>query len=224
MSISENLKSIMEEIPTNVKLIAVSKTHPKEIIQEVYDLGHRIFGENKAQELKEKYDQLPKDIIWHMIGHLQTNKVKYIAPFVSMIHSVDSLKLLKEINKEALKNNRVIDCLLQIDIANEETKFGMQEYEAVGLLNSEEFLQLQNIRICGLMGIGSITDEREQTRKEFKSLKTIFLSLKESFFKDKDYFSEISMGMSLDYDIAIEEGTTMVRIGSLIFGEREYLK
>lgn len=224
MSIAENLKRIEQEIPNNVKIIAVSKTHPKEMIQEVYDFGHRVFGENKAQEMMEKYEALPKDIQWHMIGHLQTNKVKYIAPFVSMIHSVDSLKLLKEINKEAIKNNRMIDCLLQIDIANEETKFGMLEMKAMELLSSEDFAQLNNIRICGVMGIGSITEDINQTRQEFKNLKATFLTLKEEFFKNEDYFTEISMGMSSDYDIAIEEGSTIVRIGSLIFGQRDYFK
>ena len=224
MSIADNLKRIEQEIPNNVKIIAVSKTHPKELIQEVYDFGHRIFGENKAQEMMEKYEALPKDIQWHMIGHLQTNKVKYIAPFVSMIHSVDSLKLLKEINKEAIKNNRMIDCLLQIDIANEDTKFGMLEKEAMELLSSEDFAQLNNIRICGVMGIGSITEDINQTRQEFKNLKATFLTLKEKFFKNEDYFTEISMGMSSDYDIAIDEGSTIVRIGSLIFGQRDYFK
>ena len=224
MSIAENLKKIEQEIPNNVKIIAVSKTHPKEMIQEVYDFGHRVFGENKAQEMTDKYEALPKDIEWHMIGHLQTNKVKYIAPFVSMIHSVDSLKLLKEIDKEAIKNNRVIDCLLQIDIANEDTKFGMLEKEAIELLSSEDFAQLKNIRTCGVMGIGSITDNINKTRQEFKNLKVTFLTLKEKFFKNEDYFTEISMGMSSDYDIAIEEGSTIVRIGSLIFGQRDYFK
>ncbi len=224
MSIADNLKRIEQEIPNNVKIIAVSKTHPKELIQEVYDFGHRIFGENKAQEMMEKYEALPKDIQWHMIGHLQTNKVKYIAPFVSMIHSVDSLKLLKEIDKEAIKNNRVIDCLLQIDIANEDTKFGMMEKEAIELLSSEDFAQLNKIKICGVMGIGSITEDINQTRQEFKNLKATFLTLKEKFFKKEDYFTEISMGMSSDYDIAIEEGSTIVRIGSLIFGQRDYFK
>ena len=224
MSIAENLKKIEQEIPNNVKIIAVSKTHPKEMIQEVYDFGHRIFGENKAQEMTDKYEALPKDIEWHMIGHLQTNKVKYIAPFVSMIHSVDSLKLLKEIEKEAIKNNRVIDCLLQIDIANEDTKFGMLEKEAIELLSSEDFAQLKNIRTCGVMGIGSITVDINKTRQEFKNLKATFLTLKEKFFKNEDYFTEISMGMSSDYDIAIEEGSTIVRIGSLIFGQRDYFK
>ncbi|MDD2576045.1 MAG: YggS family pyridoxal phosphate-dependent enzyme [Bacteroidales bacterium] len=224
MSIAENLKRIEQEIPNNVKIIAVSKTHPKEMIQEVYDFGHRVFGENKAQEMTDKYEALPKDIEWHMIGHLQTNKVKYIAPFVSMIHSVDSLKLLKEIEKEAIKNNRVIDCLLQIDIANEDTKFGMLEKEAIELLSSEDFAQLKNIRTCGVMGIGSITVDINKTRQEFKNLKVTFLTLKEKFFKNEDYFTEISMGMSSDYDIAIEEGSTIVRIGSLIFGQRDYFK
>ncbi|MDY4789613.1 MAG: YggS family pyridoxal phosphate-dependent enzyme [Bacteroidia bacterium] len=224
MSIAENLKRIEQEIPKNVKIIAVSKTHPKEMIQEVYDFGHRVFGENKAQEMTDKYEALPKDIEWHMIGHLQTNKVKYIAPFVSMIHSVDSLKLLKEIEKEAIKNNRVIDCLLQIDIANEDTKFGMLEKEAIELLSSEDFAQLKNIRTCGVMGIGSITVDINKTRQEFKNLKVTFLTLKEKFFKNEDYFTEISMGMSSDYDIAIEEGSTIVRIGSLIFGQRDYFK
>ena len=224
MSIAENLKKIEQEIPNNVKIIAVSKTHPKEMIQEVYDFGHRVFGENKAQEMTEKHEALPKDIEWHMIGHLQTNKVKYIAPFVSMIHSVDSLKLLKEIEKEAIKNNRVIDCLLQIDIANEDTKFGMLEKEAIELLSSEDFAQLKNIRTCGVMGIGSITVDINKTRQEFKNLKVTFLTLKEKFFKNEDYFTEISMGMSSDYDIAIEEGSTIVRIGSLIFGQRDYFK
>ncbi|MEA4968548.1 MAG: YggS family pyridoxal phosphate-dependent enzyme [Bacteroidaceae bacterium] len=224
MSIAENLKKIEQEIPNNVKIIAVSKTHPKEMIQEVYDFGHRVFGENKAQEMTDKYEALPKDIEWHMIGHLQTNKVKYIAPFVSMIHSVDSLKLLKEIEKEAIKNNRVIDCLLQIDIANEDTKFGMLEKEAIELLSSEDFAQLKNIRTCGVMGIGSITVDINKTRQEFKNLKVTFLTLKEKFFKNEDYFTEISMGMSSDYDIAIEEGSTIIRIGSLIFGQRDYFK
>lgn len=224
MSIVDNFKQIEKEIPDNVKIIAVSKTHPKEMIQEVYDSGHKIFGENKAQEMTEKHQKLPKDIEWHMIGHLQTNKVKYIAPFVSLIHSVDSMKLLREIDKEAAKNNRVIDCLLQIDIAHEETKFGMLENEAIELLSSEDFAKMKNIRICGVMGIGSITDDRNKTRQEFKNLKTTYSILKDKFFNNKDFFKEISMGMSSDYDIAIEEGSTIVRIGSSIFGERDYSK
>ncbi|MCK9163546.1 MAG: YggS family pyridoxal phosphate-dependent enzyme [Bacteroidales bacterium] len=224
MGIVDNIKLIREEIPQNVKLIAVSKTKPVEDILEVYNFGHKVFGENKPQELRDKEAVMPKDIEWHFIGHLQTNKVKYIAPFVSLIHSVDSLKLLSEINKEAIKNERIIDCLIQIDIAHEETKFGLSENQARELLSSEEFHTMKNIRICGLMGIGSITDDNKKTRSEFKELKSIFLSLKQAFFLTQESFSEISMGMSSDYSLAIEEGSTMVRVGSSIFGSRNYLK
>ena len=224
MSIADNLCKIKKHIPKNVKLIAVSKTMPVEIIQEAYDEGQRFFGENKPQELRDKYEVMAKDIEWHLIGHLQTNKVKYVAPFVYLIHSVDSIKLLSEINKEAIKNNRIINCLLQIDIAHEETKFGLLEREAQNLLLSEEYKAMQNIKICGVMGIGSITDDENQTRKEFKNLKEIFEQLKEEFFKTENSFCEISMGMSSDYFLAIEEGSTIVRVGSLIFGERNYLK
>ncbi|MDD2192771.1 MAG: YggS family pyridoxal phosphate-dependent enzyme [Bacteroidales bacterium] len=224
MGIADNLKTIGKKIPQNVKLIAVSKTKPVEIIQEAYDFGHRIFGENKPQELRDKQAIMPKDIEWHFIGHLQTNKVKYIAPFVSLIHGVDSLKVLNEINKQAIRNDRVIDCLIQIDIAHEETKFGLLEDQARELLNSDEFRSMKNVRICGLMGIGSITNDLNKTRGEFKELKTTFLKLKEEFFLKEDSFSEVSMGMSSDYSLAIEEGSTMVRIGSSIFGERDYLK
>jgi len=224
MSIADNLCKIKKHIPKNVKLIAVSKTMPVEIIQEAYDEGQRFFGENKPQELRDKYEVMAKDIEWHLIGHLQTNKVKYVAPFVYLIHSVDSIKLLSEINKEAIKNNRIINCLLQIDIAHEETKFGLLEREAQNLLLSEEYKAMQNIKICGVMGIGSITDDENQTRKEFKNLKEIFEQLKEEFFKTENSFCEISMGMSSDYFLAIEEGSTIVRIGSSIFGARNYLK
>lgn len=224
MSIADNLQKIKKHIPENVKLIAVSKTMPVEIIQEAYDEGQRIFGENKPQELRDKYEIMSKDIQWHFIGHLQTNKVKYIAPFVYLIHSVDSIKLLTEINKEAIKNNRIINCLLQIDIAHEETKFGLLEKEAQDLLLSEEYKEMQNIKICGVMGIGSITDDENQTRKEFKNLKNIFERLKEEFFKTDNSFCEISMGMSSDYFLATEEGSTIVRVGSSIFGIRNYLK
>ena len=206
----------------NTKLIAVSKTKPIENVQEAYDAGQRLFGENKALEMRDKYLALPKDIRWHFIGHLQTNKIKYIAPFVELIHSVDSLNLLTQINKEAIKNNRVIDCLLQIDIAHEETKFGLDDDSAKELLESEEFYQLKNIRICGLMGIGSITDDKSKTRQEFKHLRELFNCFKEKYFADCDYFSEISMGMSDDFEIAIEEGATYIRIGSSIFGARDY--
>lgn len=224
MSIADNLREIKELIPENVKLIAVSKTMPVEMIQEAYDEGQRVFGENKPQELRDKYEIMAKDIQWHLIGHLQTNKVKYIAPFVYLIHSVDSIKLLSEINKEAIKNNRIINCLLQIDIAHEETKFGLLEDEAKDLLLSDEYKSMKNIKICGVMGIGSITDDENQTRKEFKNLKDIFTHLRDEFFKTDISFSEISMGMSSDFSIAIEEGTTIVRVGSSIFGARNYLK
>ncbi|MBO7225814.1 MAG: YggS family pyridoxal phosphate-dependent enzyme, partial [Bacteroidales bacterium] len=187
-----------------------------------YEAGQRLFGENKALEMRDKHEILPKDIRWHFIGHLQTNKVKYIAPFVELIHSVDSLNLLKQINKEAIKNNRVIDCLLQIDIAHEETKFGLEENEAEELLSSEEFAELKNVRICGLMGIGSITDDKNKTKKEFNNLKKYFDETKNKFFNSKSYFCELSMGMSQDFELAIEEGATLVRIGSSIFGARDY--
>ncbi|HHT03061.1 MAG TPA: YggS family pyridoxal phosphate-dependent enzyme [Bacteroidales bacterium] len=224
MGIVDNIKLIREEIPQNVKLIAVSKTKPVEDILEVYNSGHKVFGENKPQELRDKETVMPKDIEWHFIGHLQTNKVKYIAPFVSLIHGVDSLKVLSEINKQAIRNERVIDCLIQIDIAHEETKFGLFEDQARELLNSDVFFSMKNVRICGVMGIGSITDDLNKTRREFKELKTTFHKLKEEFFLKEDSFSEVSMGMSSDYSLAIEEGSTMVRIGSSIFGERDYLK
>jgi pyridoxal phosphate enzyme (YggS family) len=172
--------------------------------------------------MRDKYEVLPKDIKWHFIGHLQTNKVKYIVPFVELIHSVDSLHLLQQINKEAIKNNRIIDCLLQIDIAHEETKFGLEEAEADELLSSEEFAQLKNVRICGLMGIGSITDDKNKTKKEFNNLKKYFDETKNKFFNSKSYFCELSMGMSEDFEIALEEGSTLVRIGSSIFGARDY--
>jgi pyridoxal phosphate enzyme (YggS family) len=221
MSITDNIKTLKKEVESvKVKLIAVSKTKPIEDILEAYEAGQRIFGENQVQELKEKYELLPKDIEWHLIGHLQTNKVKYIAPFVNLIHGVDSLKLLIEINKQALKNNRVIDCLLQIYIADEETKFGLGFDEVIELLRSEEFYELKNIRIVGLMGIASNTENKKQIKEEFYELKTLFDGIKLSYFRKEDSFKEISMGMSSDYTIAIEQGSTMVRIGSDIFGER----
>lgn len=222
MSVKDNLLKIRQSIPSNVTLIAVSKTKPTEDILEAYQAGQRIFGENKAQEMKEKYALLPKDIQWHMIGHLQENKVKYIVPFVSMIHSVDSLKILLAINKRALLCNRVVDCLFEMDISHEESKFGLSMEELVSILSSEEYKQMENIRICGLMGIGSITEDKEQTRKEFRTLKEMFLEIKQKFFSNSEYFSQISMGMSSDYDLAIQEGSTMVRIGSSIFGARNY--
>ncbi|RXQ95572.1 YggS family pyridoxal phosphate-dependent enzyme [Ancylomarina salipaludis] len=220
MSISKNIDEILNSIPESVKLIAVSKTKPKEDIVEAYEGGYKIFGENKPQELKQKFEALPKDIEWHFIGHLQTNKVKYIAEFVHLIHAVDSLKLLTEINKQALKHNRIINCLLQFHIAKEESKFGYALNEAQDMLNSEEFRNLEGINIVGVMGMATFTDDQDQVRSEFKQLKTNFDVLKTEFFKEKADFKEISMGMSGDYQLAIEEGSTMVRVGSSIFGTR----
>jgi pyridoxal phosphate enzyme (YggS family) len=222
MSITANISAIKKEIGnTAVKLIAVSKTKPIESITEAYEAGQRLFGENMVQELVEKYEKLPKDIEWHLIGHLQTNKVKYIASFINLIHSVDSLKLLQEINKQALKNNRVIDCLLQLEIADEETKFGLDMAEAVELLRSDEFQQMKNVRICGVMGIATLTDNPKITAEEFYELKTYFTGLKVTFFRKEASFKEISMGMSGDYQLAIEKGSTMIRLGSTIFGSRQ---
>jgi pyridoxal phosphate enzyme (YggS family) len=221
MSITNNIKALKEEIEVaNTKLVAVSKTKPIEDLQEAYDAGQRIFGENQVQEMVEKYEKLPKDIEWHLIGHLQTNKVKYIAPFIHLIHSVDSLKLLTEINKQALKNDRVIDCLLQIYIADEETKYGLGFDEAIELLESQEFTELKNVRIVGLMGIATNTENLKLVKEEFYELKTLFDGIKVSYFRNQDYFKEISMGMSSDYKVAMEQGSTLVRIGSDIFGQR----
>jgi len=207
----------------HVKLIAVSKTKPINQILEIYNLGQRAFGENKVQELVDKENALPKNIEWHMIGHLQKNKVKYIASFIHLIHSVDTLDLLVEINKYAMKNNRIIDCLLQFYIANENTKFGLSVEEAKALLESDIYLKLSNVRIVGVMGMATFTDNFQQVRHEFKNLKSIFNHLKQHYFMKNPEFKEISMGMSDDYIIAIEEGSTMVRIGSLLFGKRNNL-
>lgn len=218
-SIAENIKRIEQEIPDHVKLIAVTKTKPVSILEETYNEGFRRFGENKVQEMGEKYNLLPKDIEWHMIGHLQSNKIKYIAPFVAMIHSIDSFKLLQEINKEAKKNNRIINCLLQIFIAQEETKFGLSEEEAEEILQSPQLSSLENIKIAGLMGMASNTDDLSQIRSEFRGLKSLFESFKK-YDNDRISMQEISMGMSGDYNIAAEEGSTLVRVGSAIFGSR----
>jgi hypothetical protein len=221
MSIAANLAKLKKEIDSyDSKLIAVSKTKSKEEIMEAYDSGQRVFGENQVQELAEKHEQLPKDIEWHLIGHLQTNKVKYIAPFINLIHSVDSLKLLIEINKQAAKNDRVIDCLLQIYIADEDTKFGLGYDEAIELLRSEEYATLKNIRIVGLMGIATNTKLEKQINDEFNELKVFFQGIQQSFFRKEPSFKELSMGMSADYKIALEQGSTMIRIGSTIFGTR----
>jgi PLP dependent protein len=218
--IEENLKQVKKQIPEHVTLVAVSKTKPVSEIEKLYAVGQRVFGENKVQELVDKYEILPKDIQWHLIGHLQTNKVKYIAPFVSLIHSIDSFKLLKEVNKEAKKNNRVIDCLLQFHIAQEDTKFGLSMDEANELLSSIEFVEMQNVSIVGLMGMASFVEDEEQVRNEFRTLEQYFQVIKSHYFKFNDHFNEISMGMSGDFQLAMEEGSTMVRVGSSIFGTR----
>ena len=220
MSSSEKYLAFKEHLPEQIKLVAVSKTKPAEEILEVYQAGHRVFGENKAQEMVPKYESLPKDIEWHMIGHLQTNKVKFIAPFVAMIHSVDTLKLLKAIDKEAKKNDRVIPCLLQFHIAEEETKYGLSLEEAEDILGSESFSGMENIEIQGVMGMATFTDNLEKVQREFRHLKQIFDHLKQRYFLEDTVFSEISMGMTDDYQIAIEEGSTMIRVGSAIFGSR----
>ena len=222
MSIAENIRIFKENIPENVRLVAVSKTKPVEDIREAYETGHRDFGENKAQELSEKHPLLPADIRWHFIGHLQTNKVKYIAPFVHLIHAVDSLKLLKEINKQALKHNRTIACLLQFHIASESTKFGMNMEEARQLLESDEFGNMKSIEIHGVMGMATLTDDMEQVGNEFRQLRLYFEQLKKEYFPADPAFCELSMGMSHDYQTAIEEGATIIRIGTAIFGARNY--
>lgn len=212
------LDRILNELAdTQTTLVAVSKTKPNEAIMELYDHGHRVFGENRVQELVQKQEDLPKDIEWHLIGHLQSNKVKYIAPFVTMIHSIDSWKLLQEVNKQAAKNGRVIDVLLQFHIAEESSKFGLNIEEAKVILRSSDMESMQNVRICGVMGMATFTSDESQVRKEFKHLNFIFKALRAEFFPERESFKEISMGMSGDYQIAVEEGSTMVRIGSLLF-------
>ncbi len=222
MSVVQNIVSISEHIPAHVKLVCVSKFHPDSAIIEAYNAGERIFGESRVQELVEKQERLPKDIHWHFIGHLQTNKVKYIVPFVELIHGVDSLKLLSEINKQAEKINRVVNCLLQVHIATEETKFGFSAAEVLDLYQNNALTNLSFIRVCGLMGMATFTDNHQQVRKEFKSLKSLYDTVKCDYATQNDHFTEISMGMSDDFQIAIEEGSTMVRIGSSIFGQRVY--
>ena len=222
MKISENLHKIKNQIPQKVKLIAVSKTKPNKDILEAYNSGHKFFGENKVQDLVKKYDELPKDIEWHYIGHLQRNKVKNIAPFVSLIHAVDSLRLLQKINEEAEKNNRSLNCLLQMHIADESSKFGLDINELKEILSSEEYSSMNRIKIVGLMGMATYTEDKAIIKKEFDYLKKCFCDIKNEFFGKSDDFKEISMGMSGDYDIAVESGSTMIRIGSIIFGERNY--
>lgn len=225
--VKENLETVRKTIPSGVLLVAVSKTKPVEDLQEAYDAGQRVFGENHALEMRDKHEVLPNDIDWHFIGHLQTNKIKYIIQYVRLIHSIDTFNLLQAVNKEAVKHDRVVDCLLQFHIAEEETKFGLSMEEAEEILDFAEThgrASLQNVRICGVMGMATNTDDLAQVRKEFRHLKEIFNTLKAKYFADCDWFKEISMGMSHDYPIAIEEGSTMVRVGSKIFGERNYNK
>ena len=222
MSIAENLKTLRDELPKEVTLIAVSKTKPIELLEEAYQAGQRQFGENKAQEMALKAPQLPNDVEWHFIGHLQTNKVKMIAPVVHTIHSIDSLKLLTEINREAAKANRTIRCLLQFHIATEETKFGLDEAEAHELMKHTLGSDFKNIIISGVMGMATYTDNQQTIRTEFRRLHEIFTTLKSTYFAVDDRFKEISMGMSGDYKTAVEEGSTCIRIGTAIFGERNY--
>lgn len=224
MSITENIEKIANTLPAHVRLIAVSKTKPVEAIEEAYRWGQRAFGENKVQELVKKQGLLPKDIEWHLIGHLQTNKVKEVVPVVTLIHAVDSLKLLSVINREANRVGRIIDCLLQFHIAEESTKFGLSEAEAIELLESDIYREMQYIRITGVMGMATYTEDEGQIRREFHRLREIYEKLKRDYFPTEVSFREISMGMSGDYPIAVEEGSTMVRIGSSIFGERDYNK
>jgi PLP dependent protein len=222
MSIQENLWKLRQELPAHVKLVAVSKTKSVKDIMEAYDTGQKVFGENKVQELVAKQAELPKDIEWHFIGHLQTNKVRQIASFIDSIESIDSLKLLTEVNKEVMKNDRIIKCLLEIHIASEESKFGLDLESVRSLLGSHEILEMKNVRIAGLMGMATFCENDEIIRSEFRKLKQLFAALKQEYFMNSPDFREISMGMSGDYTIAIEEGSTMVRIGSAVFGERIY--
>jgi PLP dependent protein len=220
MDIGRNIAEIVSTLPAGVKLVAVSKNKPTEVILEAYQSGHKIFGENKAQELISKQEVLSKDIEWHFIGHLQSNKVKYLAPFVAMIHSIDSQKILKTVNKEAAKNKRNIPCLLQFHIAQESTKFGLSPEEAHAMLSTDEFRTMSNVTIAGVMGMATFTDDENQVRSEFRHLKEIFDRLKNTYFRDQPGFKEISMGMSDDFVVAVEEGSTIVRVGSKIFGIR----
>lgn len=220
--IQEEIQTIKSGLPKGVRLVAVSKYHPIEALQEAYDGGQRIFGESKVQEMTSKYEALPKDIEWHFIGHLQTNKIKYMAPYVALIHGVDSYKLLAEINKQAAKVGRIIPCLLQIHIAQEETKFGFTPDECRAMLELGEWKTLDHVRIAGVMGIATNTEDEKQIAQEFATLSHFFHETKETYFKDIPYYKEISMGMSDDYPLAIEHGSTLIRIGSRIFGERIY--
>ena len=223
MSIAENLNKIKNSLPDKVTLVAISKTKPISDLMQAYDAGQRIFGENKVQEMVSKREEMPEDVEWHMVGHVQRNKVKYMAPFVSLIHGVDSMRLLKEINKQALKNGRIIDCLLQLHIAEEDTKFGMSEDEVTAMLTSKEFADLKNIRVVGLMGMATFTEDQTQIEKEFRRLAAFFNTLTQDLPRTSNFILEtLSMGMSGDYPLAIQCGSSMVRIGSSIFGARNY--
>lgn len=223
-AIAEAIEEYRKTLKEGVELIAVSKTFPKEDIEDAYACGQRHFGENKVQEISEKAEALPKDIKWHMIGHMQTNKIKYIAPYIYMIHSVDSMKVMEAINKEAIKNNRVIKVLMQIHVAQEDTKFGLLPDELYAILDEGKWRELSNISICGLMGMASFTDDMSQVRSEFATIKSVFDKCKEKYFKGNADFKEISMGMTGDYHIAMECGSTLIRIGNGIFGKRYYQK
>ena len=222
MSIQANLKEVLTELPARIRLVAVSKFHPVQALEEAYAAGQRLFGESHVQEMTQKYEILPKDIEWHFIGHLQTNKVKYMAPYVAMIHAIDSYKLLVEVNKQAAKAHRVIPCLLQIHIAQEDTKFGFSFDECKDMLDAGEWRKLNNVSLAGVMGMASNVDDDKQKKREFCSLNTFFKEIKQNYFAESDAFKEISIGMSHDYPLAVESGSTLVRIGSKIFGERNY--
>ena len=222
MNIADNLQQVLNELPEGLRLVAVSKFHPNEAIEEAYRSGQRVFGESKVQEMTAKYESLPKDIEWHFIGHLQTNKIKYIVPYVALIHGIDSYKLLVEVNKQAEKAGKVVNCLLQLHIAEEETKFGFSFEECRDMLAEGEWKTLSNIQLCGLMGMATNTDDNEQIEKEFCSLSSFFKEVKDSWFADTEAFRELSMGMSHDYHQAIAAGSTLIRVGSKIFGDRTY--
>ena len=222
MNIADNLQQVLNELPEGVRLVTVSKFHPNEAIEEAYRSGQRVFGESKVQEMTAKYESLPKDIEWHFIGHLQTNKIKYIVPYVALIHGIDSYKLLVEVNKQAEKAGKVVNCLLQLHIAEEETKFGFSFEECRDMLAEGEWKTLSNIQLCGLMGMATNTDDNEQIEKEFCSLSSFFKEVKDSWFADTEAFRELSMGMSHDYHQAIAAGSTLIRVGSKIFGDRTY--
>ncbi|RGN33346.1 YggS family pyridoxal phosphate-dependent enzyme [Bacteroides oleiciplenus] len=222
MNIAENLQQVLNELPAGVRLVAVSKFHPNEAIEEAYRAGQRVFGESKVQEMTAKYESLPKDIEWHFIGHLQTNKIKFIVPYVSLIHGIDSYKLLVEVNKQAAKAGKIVNCLLQLHIAEEETKFGFSFDECREMLAAGEWKSLSNIQLCGLMGMATNTGNDEQIEKEFCSLSSFFKEVKDSWFADTPAFRELSMGMSHDYHQAIDAGSTLIRVGSKIFGDRIY--